>query len=1752
MKRSAVWFLVLLAVVALPLWAAGGDDGRQQLKTEVVYPCTVVLSPPFRDLPVSTQVAVGPEREIPNQPTPKGQSLNGPQAVPTGDGALQSSPGLLAMPGTVAEFAGISNIDGVAPPDTEGDIGPNHYVQWVNLHLAGWSINRSTTPYTATLVLGPVAGNTIWSSLGGPCANSNDGDPIVLWDRFRNRWVISQFALPGPYYQAIAVSKTADPTGQWWLYCFQYDATNMNDYPKFGIWPDGYYMTVNQFANMSSWAGAGLCVFEADKMINGDSTARMLKVDLGAVNINYGSLLPAHFEGMTSPPAGSPCYFVEVDDGTWIPGYSNDALRLWEGHVNWTTGTFTVGVAGEPNQILDTAPFDPLCIGNQNCISQPGTTWRLDALGDRLMYRLQYRNYGSYESMVVNHSVDVGSGRSGIRWYELRKTGSNPWSIYQQGTYAPSDTYNRWMGSAAQDHMGNFAVGYSVSDGTSMYPSIFYAGRLGGDPPGTLAQGEAPQYIGAASQTGVNRWGDYSTLSVDPADDCTFWYTQEYSTGGWNWATRIGAFKYGSCSVGPTGTLTGHVTDAGTSAPLPGATVTADNGSITVNTLTQADGSYTLTLPVSPPNYTVTASKYGYQTASVSGVVITNGGTTVQDFALNTAPSHVVSGYVTDATTGWPLYATLSVSGSGYPGATIYSDPLSGYYAITLADGVAYTFTVNAYVAGYSAGSAVVTPSGSNVTQDFPLNADTSACTAPGYHYDYVWFQDFEANNGGFTVSGTTSWAWGAPTSGPGAAHSGANVWGTNLAGNYNNSEDGYITSPAIDLSAYAGQTPIVQWFQYLDSEPNYDFASMQVSKDGGTTWTPVYGEVSGHVELTWTKHLVVLDPTYAVAGFRIRFRFRSDSSVTYPGYYIDDVGVGMAVVPPPPPPIWSENFDGVSAPTIPPGWAVADVSGTAGDWQTRTTTSHPGGQPPHSAPNLVFFNSWTAGSGNSTRLYRTTGLDLSAVTNPRVTFWMYHDTGYSGNADRVQLQVSTDGGSVWQDVGTAVNRYDGTTGWKQHSINLTGFTGPLTDVRIAFLGISAYGNDCHLDDVAVESGTPPPPPTLPCNAPTSGGLILGNVYDANTNNPLNGAVVTNTTTGGAASTAATPDPAVDDGFYCMYGAEPTSDLSASKSGYGPDSATVSVPHFGAVRQDFYLPTAHLTADPTSLEVTLPPNQTTSQTLTLTEDGGVAANYTILERDGHVVAPVPFRGNVKASMMEMRKKAKQIEKAEQETSTGRAPAVVAPKEAEPAAPAVSLPLPLNPGEAAYGCNLDSTTLQQFPDIDVPGTWNTVGNYGSYDFFAGDFLGGDFSTLYVLEYNTNALYTIDTATATPALIGPSTPLSGEVWTGMTGAVDGTLYAASTNVSRSTLYTINPSTGAATVVGQITNAPGIIAIAINPAGEMFGVDIVGNNLVRIDPATGAGTVVGPLGVNANYAQGLDFDDLSGTLYWASYSASGELRTINTTTGASTLVGAFPGGAEVDSLAIASFAAMDVPWLSESPTSGTIPASGTEAVTVSFDSTGLAPGDYLATLQINNDTLYGRIMVPVTLHVTYAPVVATAAAAPTSGVAPLAVAFSGSATGGDGSYSWEWDFGDGSPHAYTQNANHTYVAPGTFTATLTVTDGHSNVGTATVDVTVSVPFDGNYYDDLGRAVLCVWRATGVYQWTILTGPHAGTTFHGVGVVANGGTAFWTSPSDPVYIYATYDARRKRARAYLSDSATGIYSTISDSNTTNNPPCP
>jgi hypothetical protein len=1597
--RMALVFTVLLALLAMP---ALGSAPKQLPKGEVTYPTVVVSSPAFRDLPVDrNEVVADPSqhRVIPN-PTLDRPALPGGPEFSRPDEALQSKHGNAPAPSPLLSFAGLANVDGVAPPDTEGDIGPNHYMQWVNLHLAAWSIDRSA--WTATLALGPLAGNVIWSSLGGQCASDNSGDPIVLWDRFRNRWVISQFSLSGPPKTAIAVSKTSDPTGEWWLYCYDYSPTVMNDYPKFGVWPDGYYYTCNQFPNGSSWGGAGLCVFEASKMINGDASARQIKFDLGAVSLNYGGVLPAHFEGTNDPPAGSG-YFVEVDDSSWMtPPMPQDSITLWKAHVDWTAGTFTVGTGGVPDLIIPVTDFTPLCVGNRNCIPQPGTSQRVDAIADRGMYRCQYRNFGTYEAMTFNITVDAGSTVAGIRWFELRKDGGHPdWYLYQEGTYAPADGKYRWMGSAAQDHMGNLCVGYSLADGTSTYPSVAYAGRLAGDPAGTLPQSEVVLHAGAASQTGVNRWGDYSTLSTDPVDDCTFWYTQEYSTGGWNWATNISAFKFPACSIGPTGTLNGTVTDSVTSAPIVGAQVSATNGTITQNTTTGAGGTYSMTLPISPPNYSVTASAFGYGSANAPSVTINDGATTTQNFALAAAGSHTLEFAMHDITTLWPLYAKYVVTGDlGYPGGTFYSNPMTGTTGpLTFVDGVTYTITAIPLIQGYGAWGPYTMPFplDGNYIITWPSGADTAACTAPGYTQAILLNETFD--------SGSTPAGWTVVNNGS-------------------------------------------------DCDWRFDNPGGRTNQTGGT------------------------------GGFAI---------------------------------------------------ADSDYCGSGGFMDTEL---------------------------------RTPAMNCSAMSSVALQF----NYDYYNLSDTADVDVSVNGGDSWTNVWT---RSSSDRGPAQSSIDLTSIAAGQANVMVRFRYYDAYWAwYWQVDNVKVV-GT--------CTAPATGGIIVGQVTDANTGGPVTGSAVNNTVTTQTVIAQATPDPAVGDAFYCIY-ANAGNLLGASKALYGSDTYTAAAfPPARILGHDFALTSGQLMATPSSLTYGLPTNQTGSQPLSLDNVGAAAVNWDVKELLGHVARPdgtllacrpdLPALTKVDlmtiAAQEEMKERAEGGDREEQievaatraaiskqhaeikraaasahASNSGRAPSVH-----PSAAKSLSKLLPL--GTTAYAMDVYPAASQVISfDSSVPGTFTTHGPATGLTLFSGDFYMGDTTKLYCLDSDTNALVTVDTTTGAVTPIGTATPNPGESWTGMTCQNTGVTYVSSTTCGSSSLYTIDLTTGAVTPIGTVTNAGCLIDIAINTAGELYGVDIIGDNLVKIDTATGAGTIVGPLGFNANYAQGMDFDEATGTLYLAAFNYDtfeGELRTCDTTTGTSTLVGAFEGGAEVDCLAFTSYVPSDIPWLDETPKSGTLPASGDQPMTVSYDATGLATGPYLATLSFHNDTPHGDLHVPVTLNV-WAPV---AAGAPLTGVTPLTVTFTGSISNGVGSYTYDWDFGDGSPHSTALSPSHIYNVGGNFTVTFTATDswGHSAADShLVVHVTEStVPVVYNLYDDAGRARACVNRLTGTFMWMFPAGAPT-TTWTGTAKVMNGGAKFVNYPGAPVILNITVDPVRHKASGYAISG--GVYSQLNDSNTTNNPP--
>ncbi|MCD4790602.1 MAG: hypothetical protein K8R37_11435, partial [Bacteroidales bacterium] len=427
----------------------------------------------------------------------------------------------------IQNFEGISNISSVAPPDTDGDVGPNHYIQIVNLSFQ--IFDKSGTALTS-----PASLSTIWNNLPGPWSGTNHGDPIALYDELTDRWLLSQFSLPnypsGPFYELIAISASGDPLGSYHLYAYQF--TDMPDYPKFGVWPDGYYMSINQFSSGSlSWAGAGAVVFEKSQMLDGN-TAQMVFFNFSASQDPW-SFLPCDLDG-PQPPPNTPNYFAYVN--YWS---ITDRLRIYQLTVDWVnTGNSTF-----------TGPYDVTVATINNNFStdiiQPGTAQRLDPIEDRLMYRLQYRNFGSYQTLVTNHTVDVGSDRAGVRWYELRNSGGG-WSMYQQGTYAPADAHSRWMASVAMNRNGDIALGYSISS-SSLSPSIRYTGRLSTDTPGQMTQAETTIITGSGYQSGTYRWGDYSAMSIDPVDDYTFWYTQEYVNpgGSFAWRTRIASFQFG-------------------------------------------------------------------------------------------------------------------------------------------------------------------------------------------------------------------------------------------------------------------------------------------------------------------------------------------------------------------------------------------------------------------------------------------------------------------------------------------------------------------------------------------------------------------------------------------------------------------------------------------------------------------------------------------------------------------------------------------------------------------------------------------------------------------------------------------------------------------------------------------------------------------------------------------------------------------------------------------------------------------------------------------------------------------------------------------------------------------------------------------------------------------------------------------------------------------------------------------------------
>jgi hypothetical protein len=535
------------------------------------------VSPALRSLPQVARPRMYPPNTVLEVRPERGKS-EGPEAHRvkpySADGALQMFNRTPTIPVPLLTFEGLANQDNfnifgfrINPGDPNGEVGPNNFVEMINLVFAVYD-------KAGNLLAGPIDTGSLWTNFAIPDCTDPSGDPVVLYDQFMDRWLLSQFTTSGlndptkPFWNCVAISTSGDPTGTYYRYAFETTSDGIfyfPDYPKYGNWTDSYVLTTREFGPTTEY-GIGVYALEKNKMVNGDPNARNVKFfidgnDPTLLPLIGDGLLPADVDGKQKPKTDTAIPIVGTQDDDASYGATFDALNIWDLFIKWRS---TPIASLALNTQLPTASFDsifPCSPTARDCLPQPGVpvgdARDLDILSyrQRPTFRLAYRNFKTYESLVTNQSVEATPGVAGARWYEIRRNGAGTYSLYQQGTYAPGDGIHRWMGSIAMDKQGNMALGYSVVNGTTVFPGIRYTGRLAGDPIGQMTLGEGTIIDGSGIQRTANsRWGDYTDITVDPTDDCTFWYVNEYytlagqmsSTAGWQ--TRIGTFKLPGCN----------------------------------------------------------------------------------------------------------------------------------------------------------------------------------------------------------------------------------------------------------------------------------------------------------------------------------------------------------------------------------------------------------------------------------------------------------------------------------------------------------------------------------------------------------------------------------------------------------------------------------------------------------------------------------------------------------------------------------------------------------------------------------------------------------------------------------------------------------------------------------------------------------------------------------------------------------------------------------------------------------------------------------------------------------------------------------------------------------------------------------------------------------------------------------------------------------------------------------------------------
>lgn len=857
-----------------------------------------------------------------------------------------------AMPTPSLTFNGATQFDnfntvggGVLPPDTNGDVGPNHYVSSVNLVLK--IFNKS-----GAVVAGPIATSSLFASLpaGDPCRVLNDGDPIVLYDSLADRWHVSQFAVPSVdggnvNYQCVALSKTGDPTGAYYVWSYAYPFQGFNDYPKVGVWTDGYHMTFNQFSlSLQSFLGLGILTQDRAKALAGDPNAGAVYINVGATDRSSGGALPGDIDGFTPPPAGLAEVIGEYETDEY--GRPVDGVRMYKWVPNFANpGSSTLTVLGD----VALAAFDGRFPNTEAQVEQLGGA-PLIAAADRSMHRFAYRNFGTpanpVNSYVGNFSVnvsgvnptDAATYQTAVRWFEMRRAGDS-FSVFDQGTHnlTPGNGasgLNNWMGSIAQDNRGNLAVGFSQA-GTTQRADIKIAGRTNNVAnSGTLNEGEALFHAAGGSQTDASgRWGDYSSMNVDPSDDCTFWYTQEYyaTTSEAIWSTRVGKFRFPQCTDAPKGVVSGTITNCATGAAINTASITDSTGGF--NRLTGSNGAFSLT--TAPGTYAFSVTKSGFTTSGTQTITVGAGGTQTANFCLVPVAVPQVSGTPTitaescSAANGAPdpgeqdtISLTLQNAGAADTsnltaalqstgGITNLTGP-QNYGAVTAGGNGTrnFTFKVDSTIpCGSTITLTFLITDGFNnygsITKTFSTGTLQQTATET---FDTVSAPALPAGWTSQQISGTSN-AWVTSTSSPSSAPNSAFI-----------RELTTRSTTALVSPAYAVQTGTAQlsFKNKYNTEPTYDGMVLEFSINNGATWTDILtgggsfasGSYNSFIDettdsfiagrLAWSGDsgayvdTLVNLPASLNGQQNVKFRwlFASDTGMTVTGAYIDDVKV--------------------------------------------------------------------------------------------------------------------------------------------------------------------------------------------------------------------------------------------------------------------------------------------------------------------------------------------------------------------------------------------------------------------------------------------------------------------------------------------------------------------------------------------------------------------------------------------------------------------------------------------------------------------------------------------------------------------------------------------------------------------------------------------------------------------------------------------------------------------------------------------